>query len=153
MPGIDSDTRAIVFTVPAASDQNSFLWRMKVIVSMLFKMETPRSPLPRSGASVVWLGTSGGAVNVPWYWPGIEEPGPRGRAVSPEHDVFARAARRRVHDDRHGGSKGSTTCLHDHVTGILRRKKLRSWEAAGLGRPKEALPIARGLAPPDFENA
>jgi len=73
MPGIESDTRAIAFTLLSASDQNSVLWRMKVIVSMLFKIATPRSPLPRSGASVVpVVSTSvGGALKVPLYCPAI----------------------------------------------------------------------------------
>jgi len=53
MPGMASAMRTMAFTFASASDQNSFLWRTNVIVSTLFWMDTPTSPLPRSGALVV----------------------------------------------------------------------------------------------------
>jgi len=67
MLGIESDRRAIALTLPSASDQNSVLCRTNVIVSMPFKMATPRSPLPSRGASVVSVVSTsvGGALKMP----------------------------------------------------------------------------------------
>src|SRR5579863_145533 len=69
MPETDIERRAIALTVPTFKDQNSFLPRMNVIASMLPITETPRSPFPSSGASVVSCVSvcRGGDENVPTY--------------------------------------------------------------------------------------
>lgn len=53
MPGMASDRRAIALRCPSASDQNSFFPRTNVKASMVPITDTPTSPLPMSGASVV----------------------------------------------------------------------------------------------------